>query len=969
MKEDELYTNILKELETEPFYQSPTSGTFTPTLVVGLGGTGTRVLRQLKKYLGVERASRVRLFGIDSDKAENDKFELPPLTDSEHCLLDANRAISWLDRYNEGHPDYQWLSGLLQETGPENSIEAEIRQKVQAGVGCGQRRRAGRLMFCSNIAGGANVRSRFTKLHQELRSLRAELQQIHSGYKMDEGTRIFVVTSFAGGTGAGIVMETLALLRTIFDGINDDVTLIGMLPGGALDQKLTDARSEKGFTRGNAIGVLRELDSLRKPGYSRVFQFGAQRIVWDSTKQHIATNVYLVDNECGLRSGSPVVDWDELIAATGFFLYNFCENGVGASAFSGEINYAPDTNYEGKSGAIYRSFGVSALRYPVDDIMRFGLFSQAEKHLSEAIKPSKGAVSLGKEALKHTLNALDLNKYESFVSLFRDIQIDEVSFKHTEAQWKAIKWASDDKLIGAGQTAIRTLFDGLPSYDAAFDERIGEYSAKYNLVIEQQTLKLLTGNHEVAKAHFDHLLKKLEQWNTKLYDDLVDLGQKNTDARQSIANLETKIHKLDFFLDIRHRAAYRRELQTYLADVEKEYRMGKARSIVVSLIETVRRVQARSLAIFEELKGKRQAYRSYTTRYGQLLSQGLFVQSGMNKDDVEKWLETLNVKIEPVPAVDLSLSGVLRPLFLPLLKAMRSSLKSRDIVTDAFKKGNKSLLDKLKGVNEAGQPLIALKSTAPHEEDLTPQKYVLAVSAESQKDKLVKIFPGVGENETRMQPLASDHGTVACLSTVVGFKISDLKRFDDFYAHYAKRPWIYHTDENHGDLPILDPRMAAENHKYKIFGLGLFLEALYSKGNNYYANLVRMNLQNQAEFQYLVYSKDRNPHASALMEHGLVKEAPKSQTRPRSDYRIDKSLEGSLDKLSSPEYSDFSSMIDDVWESFVNTVGKPQAKQLLDQFANETIDGMLARTRTQSGRKEALRRVYQALLELADGIE
>lgn len=972
MKEDASVTDLLRALEEDPFYEAPKEGSFTPTLVVGLGGTGTRVLRQLKKYLGRERSHRVRLFGIDSDRAENDRFDLPSLSDSEHCLLDPKRAITWLDRYDAGDSEYKWLSGLLQETGPSSSIEAEIRQKVQAGVGCGQRRRAGRLMFCANALGGANLRGKLTEIHHELRSLRAELKQIHGGFKVNDGARIFVTSSFAGGTGAGIVMDVLGLLRTIFDGPNDDITLIGLLPGCALDSKLTDAVSEKGFTRGNAIGVLRELDALCRPGYKRTFQFGARdRFELDSSRQKIATNVYLVDNECGVKGGAPVVDWDELISATGYFLYNFTENGVGASAFSGEVNYAPDKNFEGNNGAVYRAFGISAVRYPVDDLIRLGLFLKAGEYFDEAARKPKGCVAAAEDENKQTLNAMDLSKSGDFISFFRGIQIDEATFKQSESQWKAIKWASDDEFIGAGHMALRSMTEGLSSYESAFDERITEAITKLTQALEQRALELVTGNHAVAREHFVRLIQTLQQWSEELYDQLDKLGDEIADQKTSIAKLERSIHKLDFFLDVRHRAAYRRELQAHLANLEDEYRAGKARAIIVAVTEAARSIEGKVIATLEELKGKRLAFRTYAERYTELLGGGIFVQSGMDRKGVDDWLASLGLEPKAVPARSLTLGGVLQPLFTPMVLAMRDSLKSRDLASEGVKAGDETTLKRrLKGAKEASLPLIGLRSEAPDYEELTPQRYVLAVSAEKNEKALSKLFPGVGENKPKMQKLDTDSNTLACLNTIVGFKVADLKRFDEFYAYYSEHPWIYHTDEHHTDLPSLDPRMAAETHKYKVFGLGLFLEALESRGSNYYVNLVRMQRGDEnPEFQYLVYSKDRNEHATALQTHGLVAEAPKSRTRRSTENRIGNSLEAALDALSKPELSSYTALIDDLWESFVNTIGKAEARNRIGRFAEETIDGLLAKTQSESERKEALKRVYQALLEVADGIE
>ncbi len=958
-------------IEGGAIYKAPTKGNFTPTLVVGLGGTGTRVLRTLKKHLWHQRSKAIRLFGIDSDKTENGKQEdLPKLNESELCLLQTGRAISWLERYNAKDPQYKWLSGLLEETGPENSIQAEIRQKIQGGGGCGQRRRAGRLVLCSNIDGGGNVRGRLTEIHRDLRSLRAELAQIHSGFKMDESTRVFVVSSLAGGTGAGILIDTLALLRTIFDGPSDDITLIGLLPGSALDAKLYDARAERAITRGNAIGVLRELDALRSPGYKRTFQFGTHdRIEWNSEQHVIATNVYLVDNECGLLGGAPVTDWDALINATGYFLYNFCESGVGASQFSGQINYAPERTGKDNAAGVYRAFGISAVHYPVMDLIHAGLYKLAGDFLDEAITKPKNCVGEARDALKETMGALGLSGYDDLAGPFREIRIDEASFKQSQAQWKAIKWASDDEFIGAGQAALQSLRDGLPSYRPACDERVGQLLSKYADALEKRALRLVTGNHCVAREHFANLIKTLKGWSVTIHDELADLAGTLESSDKKIATLERKIHKWDFGWDWKLRAAYRTQIQNHLKTAVEVFYLGYAQGLLVSLTESARNLEARCGSIFATLSGKRLEYRALGTRVRESLKQGLFIQSGIQAEGLDDWLLGLDVARQQVAARELTLAGVLRPLFNPIVAAMSSSLSQSDIVSDAFSSKNRSgaLKRLIKGTDQASQPLIALTSKAPHEEDLTPRRYVLSKSQKSMQVELSKPYPKVGDNTTEYIQLKKDAHSIACIRTVVGFKVADLKRFDEFYTCYAQKPWVFHTDEQHRKLPPLDPRMASEDRRYRIFGLALFFEAVKSSGSNYYANLIRLTREGQPDFQFVVYSKERGSVARDLLDKGIALEAPKSQTRGQD--LISNQLEGAIETLSGSERASFSAIIDDVLESYVNTVGRAQAKQALTTFATDTIDGMLTKTKTKSGRKEALKRVRQALLEHADGIE
>ncbi len=969
MKEDELINEFLHSLDGGDFRPLPPKGTFTPTLVVGLGGTGCRVVRRLKGYLGSH--SKVRLLGVDSDKSENDKFEMPPLDDSELCLLDVKRAITWLDRFNAGDSDYQWLSDLLEENGPETSIQSEIRQKIQAGAGCGQRRRAGRLMFAANVTGGANVRGRLTKIYEELRGLRSELGTIHRGFKMDDCTRIFVVSSFAGGTGAGILMEMLGLLRTIFEEPVDQITLVGLLPGMALDKKLHDARSEKGFTRGNSIGVLRELNALQRPGASRVFRFGPMDThEWDSSKESLATSVFLLEGDSGVKGGAPVDEWDEMTNASGFFLYNFLENRVGASELSGQVNYSPETNYEGEHGAVYRSFGISALRVPVLEIAKVGIYTAASNYLSGVMKPAKGGVSQAKKEMGQTLGALSLNGGASFRDLFDKIQVPEADALQTESQWKKLRFASDDELIGTIRSVLSDLEGSLPSYDSSCEEVVNESLEKFRQVFESRCLDLIAGNHAVVREYFSRLIATLQEWNADLYAKLDTVGKQIREGEQSLRYLEDRIHKLDFFLDWGKRKQYRSEVVVHISNLLDQYFLGKATPLSSRVIDLVRALETRCLGVLDELRGQRFVFQSYAEQLSKAVTKGLFVRSAMDGKQMAEWIEGYEQEIREVPAAQLTAKGVLKALFLPTFQSMVKALSARDLVAEATGEGKKHLKFHLRGIDEAAKPLIALKSEAPDIEDLTPQKYVLGVSAVTQQKALSDHFPKFGENETRFHMLDSDTGTICCLTTVVGFKISDLKRFDEFYGHYAKNPWIYHTDVDHRDLPSLDPRMDKEDHKYRLFGLGLFLEAVHQRGSNYYVNLVGMDRgSDQPSYQWVVFSKERSRFAVVAHENGLVAEPPKSQLRPTAEHRLDNSLEGALEALSDSEFAGFVGVIDDLWEDFVNRIGRREAGSLLQQFAEEILDPMIGRSKTQSDRRDALKRVYQAVRELADAVE
>jgi len=242
-------------------YPAAEKGTYAPTLVIGLGGTGIKALRYLKSALSRLAASSVELLGIDSDDGENAKFPaLPRLSETELIILDQATATNVLARAEAGESDSQHVNQYLPDQAPPlTALHAEVRKKIAAQKGAGQFRRAGRLLFQANTNGGANAAARFSTVRQRMQGLSTRIEQKREGLQIAPGARIFVVTSLAGGTGAGVLLDCVALLRAQFTGEQDTITAFCLLPGELLDRELYNPLQEKKVTRGNAIALLREL--------------------------------------------------------------------------------------------------------------------------------------------------------------------------------------------------------------------------------------------------------------------------------------------------------------------------------------------------------------------------------------------------------------------------------------------------------------------------------------------------------------------------------------------------------------------------------------------------------------------------------------------------------------------------------------------------------------------------------------
>ncbi len=227
------------------------------TLVVGLGGVGVRVLRQLKHRV----ASRPELdngllgcFSIDTEPGVQ-RRELggaPPLEDDELLVLDGlevRRLASRLASRGEGQsfwPDIEsWLPDpaglrLLDDLAPMG--EALLRP-------------LGRLVFWRF--------EELVRMHVSRALRRMELER--GPARLDGIRRVAVVASAGGGTGSGMLGDMVELLR----GYEDVVELLVFLvtptqKRAATDEERADMRTPR-RRRGeaNAYACLKEIYHLK----------------------------------------------------------------------------------------------------------------------------------------------------------------------------------------------------------------------------------------------------------------------------------------------------------------------------------------------------------------------------------------------------------------------------------------------------------------------------------------------------------------------------------------------------------------------------------------------------------------------------------------------------------------------------------------------------------------------------------
>ncbi len=241
------------------------------TLIVGLGGTGDWVLTFLKSRLyaayGEEEAKQdVQFLLVDTIHARTreDAFQRDDKKFQVKSVLDQHEeVVANLGEVRVESHEYLPLTGEIHE------VAESIRR--------GQDRHTRHLSWfmadyylralpaaAMNITDGAGQWRQFGRLALALNTEKGEfpkrVEKLIRGAGLPQGDAlmVYLVASLAGGTGAGIVLDTAALIRDVADGNGVKVWVIGFLVlPSAFRQVLGDSTMEAAKPRSYA--AFREL--------------------------------------------------------------------------------------------------------------------------------------------------------------------------------------------------------------------------------------------------------------------------------------------------------------------------------------------------------------------------------------------------------------------------------------------------------------------------------------------------------------------------------------------------------------------------------------------------------------------------------------------------------------------------------------------------------------------------------------
>ena len=340
------------------------------TLLVGLGGTGCRVVDQV---LGRINESKVPDQYICCIGFDTDSSTLSSLKNALEVILTSKEQT--VEEYLNKMSDFgvgEWF--------PDTAL-IKKRNMID---GAGQMRPLSRLAFleCSNS-------ERMGKLKEAVKKL-----NLARGHVDPSNMRVMIVSSFAGGTGSGMFLQMAMWIRKFFrKEYWGEVLIRGLFAFPDIYMPSTSDDIQKESKYANSYGAIRELNAINIVTMCSSDQSKekAKKIkisfddLFDSERDYAKANapfnlMFFIDNINKARRVMPSLEHYEKLMAN--ITYMQVYSPLSPSQYTAEDN-GYITIIESGGEALYGSAGASSLEYPYKDILQYCGFCAASDSIGQ----------------------------------------------------------------------------------------------------------------------------------------------------------------------------------------------------------------------------------------------------------------------------------------------------------------------------------------------------------------------------------------------------------------------------------------------------------------------------------------------------------------------------------------------------------------------------------------------------------
>lgn len=501
-------------------------------LIIGLGGTGGKVLRELRKRVYEEFRSNDPGHGVYLDYIYMDSSPQDLNDRTGWKVMDKSVHLGEAQKVSINGINANMLQNLNMYPGLQCFINPQDKQLIDkymgplisAGIG-GQRRRLGRILFANNLS-DHNSNSNFNAV------VKAAVGRLQSA-SSDQDVTFHICAGLAGGTGSGSIVDVLAQIRKLYPYQESTHSFKIRLFLYVPERTLVYNNHDSGFYQANGYAALQELNAI-STGYYHPLDVTGDKDVFTQQVQRLLVNeesfeaayLYSNVNEAGkmldLGEGLPASVADfmfQTIVVAGMGSGNGqmarlvgCENdGAGPES---------DQNGDRNRSRKFLSFGITRIEYPeseIDEYVSYSYAIQATRQLTFNFWQDGmgyGECSLEEvgsgfiDEIKNIKNRERLKLSNAYLTLARPI----IENPHT-ARWKKYEetWETrtqqDAGLVQGQYEKKQWLAEFTKLADNYYESSFRAHGVKKFFEIQRQELKAYARN---IRRHIEGLL--FEEW-------------------------------------------------------------------------------------------------------------------------------------------------------------------------------------------------------------------------------------------------------------------------------------------------------------------------------------------------------------------------------------------------------------------------------------------------------------------------
>ncbi|MFA0784190.1 tubulin-like doman-containing protein, partial [Fervidibacter sacchari] len=387
-----------------------------PTLVIGLGGSGTWTARRVKRLMQIRYGTiqLVKFLVIDTDQgAFASAPELADVTDEEKVLLTITNPEQIFQQAKQGIGELRKLQEWLPDSLPVSML--------RNAKGAGGIRPVGRFALFASFD---LVKQRLGTAINSLLAIRQEIetklsaQEAQSIQVETNQPRIYIVGSLCGGTGSSLFLDIAVLVRHLFKSIAPNATpnIVGIFYLPSVFANEPHFRTDQTFfsmIQANAYAALKELEhfcdsyALQK----QPFTFRYPNMDDISVSAPVYDEDFVLER--GTADGRMLVSKEEVFEMAARSLLVDIGSPIGSQKRSADANIqtvlqrklCPQTS----KLRLIHSLGMTALSVPVVELLVHGVLERIHSFINDRVL---GSVFTTEELRSEVDSFLQSNRLE-----------------------------------------------------------------------------------------------------------------------------------------------------------------------------------------------------------------------------------------------------------------------------------------------------------------------------------------------------------------------------------------------------------------------------------------------------------------------------------------------------------------------------------------------------------------------------